>query len=72
MSIAVGINTTPNSASSALGASNPAVSPPAMAPRVVAISNVIPSRMLAGPCRTLALATALLVAITVTMLVATA
>jgi hypothetical protein len=49
-----------------------AATPPQMAPIAVATSSVMPSRMLAVPRSTLVLATALEVAITERMLVATA
>ena len=70
--IAVGIITSANRPSKNFGCNSATVSPPAIAPSDVAISNVMPNRMLAVPRSTLALATAVEVAMTVMMLVATA
>ena len=70
--IAVGTMTNANTPSKNRGASSATVRPPVMAPSEVAISSVIPNRILAVPRSTLALATAVDVAMTVTMLVATA
>lgn len=72
MRTAVGINTSPNSPSRVCAGSHPADSPPSMAPTQVAISSVMPNCMFAVCRSTFALATALEVAMTVTMLVATA
>ena len=59
ISTAVGNSEIANSVSSTAGGHSPAVQPPTIAPSAVAISNVMPNRMLAVPRSTFTLATAL-------------
>ena len=72
MNQATGSSTRAKSHSKADALIRPAVTPPRIAPLDVAISSVMPSRMFAVPRSTFVLATALEVAITETMLAATA
>ena len=72
MIAAVGKSIAPNRPSRTRAGSQPAANPPTIAPAAVAISSNMPSRMFAVPRSTFSLATALDVAITETMLVATA